>query len=43
MKTNEYVRRDIGRSSGSSFAVSNSTGGDSQVPEFDFKESSAAV
>jgi hypothetical protein len=46
MTTNEYVRKrhwllTVGRSSGSSFAVSNSTGGDKQVPEVDFKESIA--
>jgi len=48
MTTNEYVRKKhwlltVGRSSGSWFAVSNCTGGDTQVPEVDFKESSAAV
>jgi len=48
MTTNEYVRKKhwlltVGRSSGSSFAVFYSTGGDIKFPEFDFKESSAAV
>jgi len=48
MTTNECVRKrhwllTVGRSSGSSFAVPNSTGGVTQVPQVDFKESSATV
>jgi hypothetical protein len=47
LQTNEYVRRrqfplTVGRSSGLS-AVSSSTDGDAQVPEVDFKKSSAEV